>query len=68
MPKTYICPFWKWDRERITSCEGCRMRFPDDAAKREYAGRYCASTEGWKKCSVAESLLKFYDRTERNPQ
>lgn len=40
------------------------MNFPDDDAKRDYTERYCASLEGWKKCSIAGNLLEFYERTD----
>lgn len=64
MPKTYTCPFWKWERGVAMGCEGCRMNFPDDKAKRDFAERHCASLEGWKRCSIAGNLLEFYERTE----
>ncbi len=64
MPKTYICPFWMWERGRAIRCERCRMDFPDECAKREYAERYCASLDGWQECSIAKALLKFYERTD----
>lgn len=46
------------------SCEGCRMTFLDDDTKREYTDRYCASLDGWESCSIAGSLLQFYERTD----
>ena len=64
MPKTYVCPFWKWEKGCAVSCESCRMNFPDDGAKREYIERYCASLEGWRRCSIAANLVDFYERTE----
>lgn len=48
------------------SCECCRMMFPDNDTKRDYVRRYCASLEGWRKCSIARSLLEFYERTDKN--
>lgn len=44
-------------------CEGGRMEFPDRKAAVEYADRYCASQNGWKECSVAASLLQYYERS-----
>ncbi len=66
MPRTYTCPFWKWDKGNTVSCEGCRVNFPDGGAKRGYITRYCASLTGWKGCSIAGSLLAFYERTGDN--
>ena len=65
MPKTYICPFWKWGDNRCLHCEGGRVSFPDLKAKRDYVERYCASQGGWKACSIAGSLQDFYERKER---
>lgn len=66
MPKTHTCPFWKWEKGKAMSCEGCRMAFPDDDAKREYIERYCASLTGWEECSIAGNLLQFYERMEQD--
>lgn len=65
MPRTYVCPFFMWERGKALRCERCRMDFPDDDAKREYILRYCASLEGWKNCSIAKALLTFYERTDK---
>lgn len=40
------------------------MEFPDRKAATEYADRYCAAQSGWKACSVAASLLRYYERKE----
>lgn len=48
------------------SCECCRMIFPDDDTKRDYVQRYCASLEGWETCSIARSLLEFYERMDEH--
>lgn len=61
MPKTYFCPFWKWEESKNIHCEAGRLNFPDKKAKREYAVRYCACMNGWKTCSLAVSLQKYYE-------
>ncbi len=63
-PRTYTCPFWKWDKGRAVSCESCRVNFPDDDAKQEYVEGYCASLNGWRDCSIAANLLTYYERTD----
>ena len=40
------------------------MEFPDRKAATEYADRYCAAQSGWEECSVAASLLRYYERKE----
>ena len=39
------------------------MDFPDRKAAAEYADRYCAHKSGWRECSVAASLLGYYERS-----
>lgn len=39
------------------------MDFPDRKAATEYADRYCAHRSGWRECSVAASLLEYYERS-----
>ena len=63
MPKTIICPFWKWEQGDIAVCEGCRLTFPDQETRLEYVRRYCGSSD-WKRCSVAKGLLEFYDKDD----
>ncbi len=60
--RTWTCPFFKWDEKYKVHCEGARLVFPDKETEWEYTGSYCAGKNGWKNCSVAESLLKYYDR------
>ncbi len=62
--RTWTCPFFKWDERLCVHCEGGRMVFPDWKAATEYADRYCAAQSGWKACSVAASLLRYYERKE----
>ena len=60
----WVCPFFKWDERLRIHCEGGRQVYPDRQAARDYAQRYCTHMEGWKCCSVAENLLRYYERTE----
>ena len=62
--KKWACPFYQSDMKLCVHCErGSRVRFPDLSAENDYADRHCASATGWKDCSIAKSLLKFYERT-----
>ena len=63
--RSWVCPFFKWDERLRVHCEGGRQVFPDGQAARDYAGRYCACMEGWKNCSVADNLLRYYEREAR---
>lgn len=65
MPKRIICPFWKWcDTPRLTlHCEGGLITFPDGDAKEFLECQYCASDQGWRRCSIARTLDDYYERT-----
>lgn len=63
--RTWACPFFKWDERLCVHCEnGGRISLPDRQAAKEYMDRYCASATGWKDCSFASSLLRYYERTD----
>lgn len=63
--KVWVCPFFKWDDVQSIGCEGGKLRFYDKDSAVEYMDAYCAGTScSWEQCSVAASLLKFYDRKE----
>lgn len=61
---SWQCPFFKWDEPCRIHCEGGRQVFPDRVTARRYAGRYCANMPGWKACSLADSLLDYYEGEE----
>ena len=60
--KAWTCPFFKWDDQKSVGCEGGKLRFPDKQSAVEYMDGYCASPTCWGKCTVATSLLNFYER------
>lgn len=63
--KAWTCPFFKWDDQKCVGCEGGKLLFADKESAVEYMDAYCASQEhAWKNCSIAASLLKYYDRKD----
>lgn len=62
--KTFECPFFKWDERLRVHCEGGCASFRDRAAAQEYINRHCASVNGWKSCSLACSLVRYYERAD----
>lgn len=63
--KTWACPFFKWDERQSVHCEGGRISFPDQQAAGEYTGKFCADLNGWERCPIAATLLRYYERTEK---
>lgn len=62
MPRTWACPFWKWEEGLKVHCAGGRMDFTDRAGREDYISRYCANSSGWKDCTVADNLCRGYER------
>lgn len=63
--KAWTCPFFKWDDMKSVGCEGGKLCFHDKESAVEYMDKYCAGTgHSWERCSVAASLLKYYDRKD----
>lgn len=61
--KAWRCPFFKWDDVQSVGCEGGKLRFADKESAVEYMDTFCAGPGcAWQQCSVAASLLKYYDR------
>ncbi len=63
--KTWACPFFKWDERLCVHCESARAKFKDRETMMEYIDKYCASVQGWEKCSLAATLLRYYERNEK---
>ena len=67
--KTYRCPFFKWDERLCVHCElGTRIKFPDIKVRGRYVDLFCANNPGWEKCSVADSLNKYYEENENGKE
>lgn len=62
MPILIQCPFFKGEKGLRLHCEGGTVRSPDSVYRRELLMNYCASAEGWRKCTIAKNLDAFYDR------
>lgn len=64
------CPFFRTDglekrgASRL-SCEHGKLTFYDRDAMRSFMKKYCRNFTGWQSCSLASSLLKYYDREEK---
>lgn len=63
--KTFRCPFFRYDDATIVGCEGGRIKLPDKPSAKQFMDNYCAhAANGWKNCSIAACLLKYYESLE----
>ena len=63
MPKTLMCPFFTSEKRLALHCEGgCMLRFTDKEERVQYLDDYCASMDGWRRCTVARLLERRYER------
>ena len=59
----FQCPYYKWsDRDKVQlHCEGGCITIKDDDSLREYIRNFCGSDFGWKRCTVARAVTRFYE-------
>lgn len=60
------CPFYTKALKTGIVCEGGLLSFPDEAAVRDHCFAFCSNECGWRRCSIAVTLQKYYDRKEDN--
>ncbi len=66
--RNWCCPFFIWDERLAVHCEGGRLRFPDREAAEAYAARFCGGHVEWRGCTVARSLLRYYERKQEEEE
>jgi len=60
----YCCPYYEWDAKTTMHCEGGRLSFPDRDTAQAYFTTYCGDIDGWRRCTVARAITRFYEREE----
>ena len=65
MPRTWCCPFWKFEDGLKVFCEGCRLHFQAAEARNDYVSRFCANVPGWEDCTVAQELILQEEKREQ---
>ena len=60
----WCCPYYNWDARTAVHCEGGRIDLPSGEAAREYFEIYCSSVEGWRRCTVARAITRFYEKKD----
>lgn len=63
--RTWTCPFYGSSKKLCINCEGGRLHFASWLDAKEYAEKYCGGY-GWQNCTVAQQLLRQYEREEQN--
>lgn len=59
----WVCPYYIWNQKNDVHCEACVLKFKDSEQKRDFAFRYCCNLDNWTRCTMADSLNEFYERT-----
>ena len=62
MPIAMQCPFFKREDRLKLNCGGGILKFPDARARNDYIKNYCAHHLNWSKCTIAQNLMRAYDR------
>lgn len=67
--RAYQCPFYKDSYRNPTQkkgvvCEIGNIVFPDHQTSEDYKTSYCANECGWRQCSIAIVLQRYYYRKE----
>ena len=62
--QAYQCPFFIRGFTHGLRCEGGELVFPDALAAQDHASAFCANECGWRRCSIAVTLERYYDRKE----
>lgn len=58
----YECPYNTGTTANTAYCEkGSKVVCPSVARAREYILKYCANTDGWKNCTIAQMITRSYD-------
>lgn len=68
--RAYQCPFFigpayaSGTGKRGVRCEAGVILFPDHQTSEDHKWAFCANECGWRRCSIAITLQKYYEREE----
>ncbi len=62
MKNVVQCPFYKREESCLLRCEGAVLFFHSRGEKIEFEDELCSDIERWRKCPIAVSLNKYYER------
>ena len=55
-----ICPFWKWRKNKVISCESGQMKFNNTQDALDFIHSNCCKWN-YEECPRAKELLKKYE-------
>ena len=58
---TFCCPYYESNGKQSVRCEGGRLRLPSHALTADYFASYCGDVNGWRRCTVARAITRFYE-------
>ena len=65
--KEWVCPFFMGATKKRIVCEGeSTFIFPDKDSATQYMDEYCSNINGYCKCTLADALLKYYERIDEH--
>ena len=59
---TFCCPYYETNGARSVRCEGGRIALPNQGLTQAYFEAYCGDVNGWRRCTVARAITRFYER------
>ena len=60
------CPYFSWEDKLTLHCEMGVQEFPDRQARDEYVTAYCGDPLKYHRCTLAQTLGEFYERTGKS--
>ena len=61
---TFCCPYYESNGKRSVHCEGGRITLPGCGTGRAYFSEYCGDVNGWRRCTIARAITRFYEAEE----
>lgn len=62
MPVAAQCPFYRYEKNKITYCEYADLHPPDKRARDEVIFQLCAHDEAYKSCPFYKAMDNYYHR------
>ena len=64
--RVFCCPYYEKDGAKSVRCEGGRIALPNMEVTRAYFDAYCGHVTGWRRCTVARAITRFYEAEDED--